>query len=273
MPDRNQTLPDFRDPPVNETALSIQFAPVPKFGAQYFGLYWAKIRHEYTRSQALPPLPSATEEFEAGSRVPPQFGIQLINEPELRCWFWDDTGNRLVQLQHDRLIYNWRQIRGDENYPRYPSIRDALKVEWLRFSDFLEGEHLEKPKVNQCEVIYVNHIEYGKGWNGYGELNRVVAPWSGDSSGTFLPVPERVNMETHYLLPDRLGRLHISMQPVIRGRDTQEVLQIMLTARGAPKSSSIDDIFDWLDLGREWVVKGFADFTTDSMHKIWGRRS
>jgi hypothetical protein len=66
------------------------------------------------------------------------------------------------------------------------------------------------------------------------------------------------------------GRLYISLQPVIRARDAMEVLQLNLTARGAPASSKTDDAFEWLDLGRQSIVEGFTDFTTEEMHNLWG---
>ena len=85
--------------------------------------------------------------------------------------------------------------------------------------------------------------------------------------------PERANMELHYRWPDDSGRLHISLQPVIRGRDGKEVLQLTLVARGAPKSLDEEGVFKCLDHGREWIVRGFADFTTESMQRsIWEKR-
>lgn len=271
--DRASVLPEFEHPPVNETVLSLQFTPIPKFGIPHFGLYWATVRAEFPQFQVHPALPSVTEQL--GEPLPRQarLGIQLVGEPDARCWFLDRSGNRLLQVQKDRFIHNWRQVSGDEEYPRYPSVRSTLETQWGRFCEFLRSEGLEAPHVNQCEVTYVNHIEYGKGWHGYGELSKVISGWSGATSGDFLPAPERANMEVHYRLPNDLGRLHVSMEPVFRGRDYKEVLQLTLTARGAPKSSALADILNWLDLGREWVVKGFTDLTTKSMHVIWGRKS
>ena len=79
-------------------------------------------------------------------------------------------------------------------------------------------------------------------------------------------------MEAHYRLPGDRGRLHISTEPVVRGRDSKEVLQITLTARGAPKSGMTKDLLEWMDLGRNWVVNGFVDFTTVQMHERWGQK-
>jgi uncharacterized protein (TIGR04255 family) len=270
--DSTRALPDFADPPVNETALSIQFAPLEKFGIPHYGLYWAQIRHEFSRFEIQPPLPSITEQFEDPVR-PLNLSIQFISQPDVRTWFIDESGTRLLQIQRDRFVHNWRQRDQKEKYPRYPAVKKTFQVEWSRFCAFLSNEGMGPPQVTQCEVTYVNHIEYNKGWRDYSELPLVISSWSGKTSGQFLPDPEKVNMEAHYLLPKGLGRLHIAVVPILRARDLKEVLQIAVTARGAPAASSEDAIFEWIDLGREWVVKGFADFTSDSMHKIWGRRS
>jgi uncharacterized protein (TIGR04255 family) len=268
-------LPDFAQPPVDETALSLQFAPLAGFGIPHFGLYWQKIRSDYPKYEIQQPIPSVQEQLATNSRtgMGMQFGISLVAAPEIRCWFLDSTGNRLLQIQNDRFVLNWRKITGAEAYPRYPTSRESLRMEWGRFCDFLNSEKLESPKVNQCEVTYVNHIEYEKGWQGYGELDKVVAALATPKAkNRFLPDPERVNMQVVYRLGDNAGRLYVSFVPVIRVRDSKEVLQMTLIARGAPKSSSIDDVFQWLDLGRRWVVRGFADFTTEGMHRVWGKQ-
>ena len=271
--DRNSVLPSFDNPPVEETAFSIQFAPISKFGIPHFGLYWEHIRNEFGRFEVQPPISREIEQFETFARQKTRIGLQFVTEPDVRCWFLDESGNRLIQIQRDRFAYNWRRVTGEETYPRYPEARETIQTHWLRFLAFLESEDLDQPEVNQCEITYVNHIEIGSGWQNYAELNKVIAPWSGDRSGRFLRDPERANMEMRYLLPEKLGRLHISIVPVIRARDTKEVLQMNLIARGAPKSSKVEDMLDWFDLGREWVVKGFTDITTQSMHKIWRRTS
>jgi uncharacterized protein (TIGR04255 family) len=269
---RDQALPDFSNPPVDETVLSIQFAPIPGFDIRYFGLYWAEVKNEYPGFQIQPPLPSQIEQFGSGKRLESQVAFHLISEPEIRAWYLDKTGNRLFQFQRDRLVHNWRRVVGTDDYPRYPTLRKSLVSEWQRCNDFLTRNKLARPQANQCEVVYVNHIEYGEDWIDSRNLNDVIAAWAEPKVSAFLPRPERVNMEVHYRFPDDSGRLHVSLQPVIRGRDGKEVLQLTLVARGAPKSPSDEDIFHSLDKLREWVVKGFADFTSEKMQEIWGRR-
>jgi len=266
-------LPDFAQPPVDETALSLQFAPIHGFSIPHFGLYWERVRSEYPHFEMQPPIANVIEQFGQATAGTRQFGIAFVKAPDVRCWYLDQSRTRLAQVQRDRFVYNWRKVTGTEAYPRYPSLRASLEREWERFCAFLKDEKLDRPKVNQCEVVYVNNIEYEKGWSGYGELDKVIASLATPKAKSkFLPIPQRVSMQVTYPLEDNAGRLHVAFSPVIRGQDGKEVLQMTLTARGAPKSPSDDDIFAWLDLGRKWVVRGFADFTTSEIHKIWEKQ-
>ena len=267
-----RTLPDYGQPPVVETLLGVQFSPLANFSIPHFGLYWAKIRQDYPNYQVLPPLGQRVEQFGSGLVQRPKIGVELISIPEVRCWFIEKSGAMLTQVQRDRFIHNWRKVEPNDVYVHYDRIRPRFTEEWKRFCEFLNDADLGTPEINQCEITYVNHIELGKGWSSYGDLNKVVAFWTGDSSGNFLPAPESVNIGARYVLPEKRGRLHIEAQPAIRPHDAKEILQVNLTARGKPESSDLQKILDWFDLGHEWIVRGFTDFTAKEMHNIWERK-
>jgi uncharacterized protein (TIGR04255 family) len=273
MPERNRTLPEFSRPPVIETVLGVQFRPVANFSIPHFGLFWAKIRDKYPGYEVQPPLGPVIEEFGEGQWKNVGVNIELMQIPEVRCWFKDSSGKQLIQLQRDRFLFNWRKVKDEDMYPRYDNIEPRFAETWNEFCSFLHEVGLEEPDVNQCEVTYVNHIDLGHGWKSYAELKNVIACWSGEISGSFLPDPESVNIGARYVLPNGKGRLHVLMQPAIRRTDAKEILQLNLTARGKPESSTAQHVLEWLDLGHKWIVRGFTDFTTKSMHEIWGRRA
>jgi uncharacterized protein (TIGR04255 family) len=267
------TIHDFKHPPVWETVLSVQFSPL-RFSNLHSGLYWLKIRDEFPRSELRPPLAHIKEEFgfsEVKAATKISFDLNAHAEPQVRYWFLDKKGNKLLQVQNDRFVHNWQKVTGTEVYPRYETVRKTFQKEWEGYCEFLKEEKLGAPEVDQCEVTYINHIEYDKGWKPYAELNKVIAPWSGTYSGNFLEAPEKVSINVSYLLPEHQGRLHLSLGPVIRASDAKEVLQLILTARGAPATSENEDIYKWLDLGRKWIVKGFTDFTSAEIQKTWER--
>ena len=272
VPDPNRTLPEYSQPPVIETVLGVQFSPLTTFSIPHFGLYWAKIREMFPNYEIQPPLGPIIEEFGEGQWKHVGVSIELAQFPELRCWFKDVSGTKLIQLQRDRFLFNWRKVKDEDVYPRYDNIKPNFAEKWDEFCRFLVEAGLEKPEVNQCEITYVNHIHLGQGWKSYGELKNVIAGWSGAISGNFLPEPESVNIGTRYFLPNGKGRLHVLMQPAIRRTDAKEILQLNLTARGKPESSTLQHLLEWLDLGHEWIVRGFTDFTTKTMHDLWGRK-
>jgi len=266
------TIHDFIEPPVIETVLSVQFVPIEGFTLAHVGLYWETIRQEFERFETKPSLGHVKESFSQGTN-PRDIALSFTasNEIPFRAWFLDKTGNQILQVQKDRFIHNWQKISGTEVYPRYESVRGKFQIEWERFNTFLAKEGLARPEINQCEVTYVNHIEYEKGWKGYGELAKVISLWSGKHSGGFLRSPENINLNVTYLLPDNHGRLYVGMQPVLRARDAKEVLQLNLTARVVPTTTSPDEVIKGLDLGRLWVVEGFNDITTPEIRKAWGQ--
>jgi len=175
-------------------------------------------------------------------------------------------------VQGNRFTHNWRKTGPTDAYPNYDeSVRPAFERTWQRFLDFVNENQLGEVNVVQCEVSYINHLEVGQGLTSVSELHEVFPCWSGKANGTFLPAPENVGFDVTYPMPSHEGRLHVSMQPAIRHQDGQEILQLTLTARGKPKGSDPDSVLAWLDKGREWVVRGFTDFTSTKMHRLWQR--
>ena len=271
MADTIPTIRNFKNAPVIETVLSIQFKPIHGFTIPHFGLYWKTIREEFKHCEVKNPIVHMIEDFQRGpTQRSSAIDLDLSTERAVRYWFMDPTRNSFIQIQQDRFIFNWQRVEKEDEYPRYRKTREKFLKEWNRFCEFLTNENLPLPEVDQCEVTYVNHIEYAAGWNSYGQLNKIVSYWSGKASGNFLPPPEKVNVNIRYSMPNDQGRLYISLQPVIRARDGVEVLQLNLTTRGAPTSTKTDDVFKWLDLGRQWIIEGFTDFTTEEMHREWG---
>jgi uncharacterized protein (TIGR04255 family) len=267
-----RTLPDYEAPPVTETVLGVEFAPLANFGIPHFGLFWQALRADYPQFSVQPRLDSQIEIVGARPQKKPGFQIQILSQPPVRCWFINANSTELVQVQADRFICNWRKIAGTEVYPHYDGhTRPRFCREWERFCTFLRENQLGQPDVRQCEITYFNHLDKGQGWNTMADLASVFPYWSGRTTGGFLPVPEVVDIGAQYLLPDGRGRLHITVQPAIRHADQKEILQITLTARGRPVSGSMQDMLAWFDVGREWIVKGFTDFTTEAMHRLWKR--
>jgi hypothetical protein len=168
---------------------------------------------------------------------------------------------------------NWRRVRGDESYPRFHVLEARFKQAWQSFLQFVDDEALGDVVVNQCELGYTNHIEKGAGWRELGELDGVFSVLRPRDAQSVLPIPETFSWNARYNLPDKRGRLHIEMNPVFRGRDMQVLLNLNLTARGAPASGSVEQILEWFRVAHEWCVGAFLAHTSAKAHELWGRQA
>jgi len=262
----NRALPDFENPPAVETLMGVHFAPVEKWKVPHFGLFWACIKEHYPRVEMQPPViqPPALESILSRIQSPLEF-------PQ-RCWFFNQDETRLIQVQSNLFLHNWRRTARVERYLHYDDLRPHFEREWQAFRKFLEQEGLGAVKASACEVTYVNHIDRGSGWETFADLSNVFPNWSPATSHNLLPSPELVAINASYPLKDAEGHLQISAQPAVRQQDAKETIQLTLTARCKPSSSSDDDIHRGLDEARKWVVLGFTDFTSPKMHGIWGRK-
>ncbi len=136
---RNQGLPDFLKPPVVETVLGVEFAPLAGWDIRHFGLLWGLWQDEYPNFQVQPPLPP-TEQPSPESEFARNVIVSILGiaGPSVRAWYIDASETQLLQIQEDRFIHNWRKVLGSEVYPHYDeSIRPAFESQWMRFTEYL----------------------------------------------------------------------------------------------------------------------------------------
>jgi uncharacterized protein (TIGR04255 family) len=262
-------LPDFYDPPVNETALSVQFERLPEFHAVHFGLYWEKLRDRFPKTEERIELPQISEAPTDQSLPNFAFQFQAIEVPPLpRVWFVNESGTELIQLQRDRFITNWRKVGVGDQYPRFERIREEFDRDFEQFRIFAAENGLGSINISQCEVSYVNQIVAGKGWSTHSEMDKVFRVWS--QPGDEYPAKAQ-DFGFHARFPiynaegDFAGRLHANVKSVKRTVDGVPMFIFDLTARG-----SLGQGTEFLDLGRKWIVNSFKSLTTPTMHKIWG---
>ena len=269
------SFPEFTSPPVQEVVLSAKFRPTG-LTAGHVGLLWSSFRSDFPNIEEHPLVDAPVEARQ--QRVSSDGGprIELLQVPRSRVWFLNSTGSQLLQVQHDFFAHNWRRRDVELNYPRYENIRKAFVEELSTFVRFLEQENLGAPEPVQCEITYVNHIAGDGAFRGHSEIDKVFRHWSKPKSA-FLPGISDARFVARFDMPELDGefggRLYLSVQPGFRSSDplNTEILVTTLTARGLPRGKGIDGVMAFLDLGHEWIVRGFVDATTESMHNTWGR--
>jgi uncharacterized protein (TIGR04255 family) len=267
---------DFDHPPLNEVVFSVQFddAIIDEVGV--LSEFWPLIKPEFGRYEKHPPLPPAAESFD----VPP-----ILPEPSLRFiqsgvpvryWFLNADGTLIVQVQPDRLMFNWRQVEGDEQYPHY----DVLQP---RFADllntFLDCEAVNRAdaRVSWIELQYVNPIPVDSSDDTHGQLAAVLNLLVKDPPRLVLPTVEDTQIQQRFrILGDSeqpQGRLYLTAVPAFRTTDNVPLYVITLLARGQPSSGTVEQsVSTFLDTAHHLIVNGFREVTTDEMHEKWGAR-
>jgi uncharacterized protein (TIGR04255 family) len=267
-------LPEFEQPPVSEVAISVDFAPLDGWLPAHAGLYWALIQKQYPKSETHHEASSVIEQFGDNFFQPQMPRVELVGSDELRNirhWFLNETKTELIQVQRDRFIINWRKLADGGPYPRYEQhMRPRWIKEWSAFKGFIAQHGLGEFNVRQCEITYVNDIPQGQGWEEFADALRLFS-WDGLTRRGFLPPPQTLQTTASYEMPQRCGRLHIAVRHVLRNVDLKQVVQLRLVARGKPESQADDDVLAWFDRGREWIVRGFTDVTSEHAHKLWKR--
>ena len=259
-------LPEFDAPPVVEVVLGVQFRPIFGLRPVELGPLREQWRTSYPIVQEQPPLPPTIEAPAVGPPV-----VQFVVGPALqtRIWFLSEDQTSLVQLQHDRLTVNWRQIAGAP-YPRYPTVRAAFEERALDLTNFVGDRGLGRPSITQAEVTYINAIEAAP--EQMGDLARVLRHWQAPTVG--LGQPEQARTVLVFNVPG-MGRSPVRMYATVdpaRRPDGSPALFLTLTLRGAPAGDDLAVALEFMDQAHAHVVRSFAELTPETMHSEWGMR-
>jgi uncharacterized protein (TIGR04255 family) len=249
--------PEFRNPPVTEAVLGLQFAPIPGFSPIYSGLFWQLIRSEFPKSELKDPIISSPAQ------------LQDLSSILTRSWFISESGEYLLQIQSDRFLLNWRKVE-DNRYPHYHTLRPRLANLWKIFVGFLEREDLVRPTVNRCEVTYVDHIEMGSKLDEVTPLASLFAFWSGGPT-QWLYESTVAGFNIAVQMPNDDGQVHVQLSTGIRLKDAKPVIQLNFTTVRPITLQSDDAILSDLDMAQDLGVRAFLEFTSKGLQDSWGR--
>jgi uncharacterized protein (TIGR04255 family) len=237
----------------------------------------SRVQEAFPRYEEQPSRPPMGEVFLPLGEAP-QFRVELLPAPSTpRYWFLSADGTRLIQLQHDLIAFNWRRTpEGGGEYPRYPTLRESLVQVLDELVAVLEQGGGRGIAVNWCEVTYINHIRPGPGEGERLRVERVLSWVQGRPSGGtgFLPSLEDAQLRWRYQIPNGevpRGRLAVFFDSAVSRPDGVPMWAMTLTSRLRASGRGASDALEALDLGREWVVRAFAELTSEEMHERWER--
>ena len=261
-----ENLPEYRNPPVSEVVVGVVFdKSVSDFLTTHLGLFWHRVIHDFPHSQHFAPfiLPSGE----------PRWLDRITGLPLPRVWLISETKNDVIQLQGDCFFFNWRKLSDQDRYPRYPKIMERFEKYFGEFLAFLKDHNFSEPAPLLCELTYTNYVPQGKGWTSTADIAEIFKDfcWRNHTRG-FLPTPDATTWTSVFPLPDGAGTLTAQLSQVLKRADSTKALRFDLAARGLGNAKTLHELRPWFDLSREWIVKGFADLTTDSAQmKLWER--
>ena len=266
-------LPSFRNAPLREVALLVQFESLPDLTTAHAGLFWHELRDRLPiieEQLTLPTLPVESAEVQPAA-MPVEINVEPTNT---RTWLMSADGRELVQLQHDRFIRNWRFGPEQASHPCYERrVRPCFQRDFLRFLAFVEAHGLGDVQPVQCEVAYFNHIRPAPSvWGSPHEMHEVFATLAPSLPGSLPLAHETSELHQSFAIVEDgefRGRLYTEVAPV--ETDGQPSLRYHLNARGHPSEPTLEGVVAFLDLGRRLIVEHFAASTTPAMHEIWQR--
>ena len=248
----------FKKPPINEVALGYTFLVRPDLLIPHLGRFWAEIIDAYPNCQHAPPI------FDG-----PDLGV-LGDLPLPRIWFVSADNTRLVQLQQDRLIFNWRDVGEDRSYVRFPAIRAEFERVRDLFQKYVASVTDQPIVATGYSLAYVNIIRRTENWSSFGDVS-VVFPdllWRGENR--FLPRPIEQVWKAKFSLPNDFGTILADVQPakLVKGNDA--ILKFELTALSGSVGGRSIDFGEWVQVAHDWIVRSFKDLTGGEMHsKVW----
>lgn len=276
MNDRPANLPDYDAPPVTEVVLGIQFDALQKVLAAHHGMVWRLFESRFVAVEEHPALSPTFELFGPNPGVPSHalsFLLPFGGGP--RSFFINHDRTELLQFQRDRFLHNWRKV-GDENtYPRFERMLDTFRECLEKLEGFVGSANLGTIRPNQCEISYINQIEIDENISYFDMMALVFDRLLQSSAKAYLGSPEDARISLRYIMRDEdsepIGRLIVNAEPAIRP-DGSKLIQLNLTARGAPQSPSLDGAFAFLKAGRIAIVNTFTEITSAKMHERWRRQ-
>ncbi len=266
----------FGSPPVVETVLSVQFKSLAGFTGAHAGWFWKEYVEklgdappcEWKQATEAQRLPEQSEKFGAEDIwVAPsvRFTAGLIS-PRIQLIRGD--GERLLQVQDNRFILNWR--KQSSAYPSYEALLPEFRNMLSAFESFCSEAGFGTPVYNLWEVVYVDQVKKGTMWDSARNLNRIFPALTTPPFSVRHAPPsddETISADWRYSLADRRGRLYVQLRQARLQPSNEEVIQLTTTARGP-----VSETQSWeqgLNFGHAALRETFLAITSTEAQEFW----
>jgi uncharacterized protein (TIGR04255 family) len=197
---------------------------------------------------------------------------QMIDRPVTpRLWAASEDGRHVVQIQRNAFFSNWLKTADNVPYCPYSERRQEFANQLAYLQEFFHEQKIGQIEPTSWSVTYINHIDYA-GLDCIGpKVAEILTVWTNQFSDDWLSTPDNLVLNFAFPMPNHVGRLNVNLVPIVLPRGKEQALRLDLTARGQLQAKSVTDALDAIDMGHEWIVRGFASLTRPEMHQQWGR--
>ena len=274
-----QGRPKFQAPPVIETALSVQFNPLPGYTSAHGGWFWREyleklgdgLSAQWPKAAEAPRIPDQFEKF-GKEDVWTAPAIRLQQGAPTRMQFIRSDGERMVQIQDSRFVLNWKKTSA--LYPSYdsllPEFRDLLNA----FKAFASEAGFGKLAYNQWELAYVDELKKGELWGSIRDLGKIFPGLSMPNVGVSQVPPsgdETMSADWRFSLPNQRGRLLITVRLVRIQPSFEEAVHLTMTTRG--RVTETETWEQGMNLGHGVLEETFLAITSAEAQEHWrGKR-
>lgn len=243
---------EFSKPPVIEVVIGAQFnGGILNTNLIYD--FYQKIKTDFPNIQEQPPLPSVIENIEEGNQT------RILQGFHSRRFFINPSGDKLIQLQPDKLLFNWRKMADSSEYPKFESVlENFLKVFGLIQKDVPNL----KDTINQLELTFVDHIfvkDFGLNYYNLNEIfNHFTLPYDLKTVDSTFAIPKK----------ELSGSLILSIKSARSNKDQSKLIVCETTCRGIKNAT--ESVDDWYNRAHSILVDFFLNLFNDKSKKIWG---
>lgn len=234
--------------PINELILGVQYKN-PTLSCNDIVKIYDLFKNEYPEIQELPSLPSITE----GCDIPQ---LKVSNNFTSRKHFISNKKDHLIQIQTDRILFNWRKGSEDDTYPRFEKVYYFFSEILKKINTNIKNEHL----YNQYELSYINHILLQEFALKNYELNSILNILNAAHSYR--------NITFEYSIPYENigGALSVSLKSAFRKHDKEKLFVLEMTCRGFSEAN----IKKWFLMAHKNLLNYFSSILTDKAKQVWG---
>lgn len=232
--------------PLVEMLLGVQFGSQTLSLPTIFSFY-NEIKNNFPVIQEHPVTPNVIEHLDKPTEV------SLLSGFHSRKFFISTDDSKLIQLQPNRINFNWRKRKDNDAYPRFIPV-------YSEFSDlYTKLLKISKEGVvaNQYEIAYINHISLDDFHN---NPSNILSTLQFSSS--------LGNINLNYTIPKKEmgGSLTVTIQKGKRIDDNREILIFNVSLRGF---SDKVDIKLWFDQAHEVLIDHFNGSITKEAKTKW----